>query len=48
MKCSNDCNQGKTCDCREPFTGSTLDMALAVVAIVFALSCIGYLIGGIR
>lgn len=48
MTCQKDCNQGRTCDCGEPFVGSKLDMALAVVAFVFAASCLGYLIGGIR
>ena len=54
--CSNHgCNQGRNCPARitkeemgEPFIGSTLDTALAVVAFVFAASCIGYLLGGWR
>ena len=46
--CNGDCNQGRSCDCGEPFVGSTLDTALAVVAFVFAASCIGYLLGGWR
>ena len=53
--CNHNCQQGDTCPARitkeemgEPFIGSTLDMTLAVVAFVFAASCIGYLWGGFR
>lgn len=46
-----DCQQGRNCPARtnkEPFIGSNLDMALAVIALVFAASCIGYAWGGWR
>ena len=54
--CANHgCHQGRSCPVRttmaemgEPYKFSNLDMAIAVVIVVFTLSCIGYLIGGIR
>ena len=52
---NHNCQQSDTCPARklaedvgEPFIGSTLDMALMVVAFVFAASCIGYAWGGWR
>lgn len=47
MSCNHNCNQGRTCDCGR-YHYSKLDAAILAVAIVFAASCIGYLIGGIR
>jgi len=46
--CNGDCNQGRTCDCGEPFVGSDLDLFLAVVIWVFVASCLGYAWGGWR
>ena len=46
MSCNHDCEQGDTCDCREPFIGGTADIVLAVLTFVFALSSLAYLFGG--
>jgi hypothetical protein len=48
--CSNyGCNQGRDCPVREsiygtPYKPTGLDVVIVAVAVVFAVSCIGYLV----
>ena len=46
MKCNQDCNQGRTCecDCGDSFIGSNLDLILSIVVLVFAVSCFYFLV----